>query len=113
MTAHILAALSAAMICTVILWIVRELMMSPVRCGKNTRQCIVLEVSHREPALENQLRSLLWLNENKILRCAIIIHGIDLDDETRDLAKKMEADYDCIHLFENGDMPQWIRNLNY
>ena len=113
MTATILAALSAAMICTVILWVIRELMMSPVRCGKNTVQYIVLDVNGAEPALEDNLRSLIWLNENKTLRCAIIVHGIGLDEETKLTAQMMDADYECIHFIEDGEMPQWIRNLNF
>lgn len=113
MTANILAALSAALICTVILWLIREMMMSPVKCGKNTRQYIVLQVCGHEAALENHLRSLVWLNETKTLRCDIIVHGAGLDDETRTVARIMAEDYDCIHFFEDGDMPQWIRNLNF
>lgn len=113
MTGSIFAALSLAMICSVIIWIIRDLMMSPVKCGKNTRQYIVLQVNGFEPALETNLRSLLWLNENKTLRCNIIVHGIGLDDDTRAVAEIMQAEYDCISFFEDGDMPEWIRNLNF
>jgi len=113
MLGSFLTALAAALVCTVILWIIREMMICPVKSGRNTKQCILLEIKGREPALENHLTGLLWLAENKILKCNIIIHGLELDEETRQIIKTFEAKNESISFNENGEIPQWIRNSSF
>lgn len=112
MTAQILAALVAALVCILLLWILRHLMLSPVKCGKNTLQMIFLSVSGREPALENNLRSLLWLNDNGVLRCRIVILGNQLDSDTQFIARCFQREHSCITFIENGEMPEWIKRTN-
>lgn len=104
--------LVAALSCMLLLWILREFMLTPVKAGRNTQQMIFLSVRGREPALENNLGGLLWLHRNRILRCRIIVAGYDLDEETRFVAEAMERDFDCITFIENGELPEWIRKMN-
>ncbi len=103
MTAHFLAALAAALVCVLLLWVLERMVHSPVKSGKNTVQTVLLSVSGREPALENNVNGLLWLNDTGVLRCRIVIAGTALDDETRFIAQALERDYSCITFIENGE----------
>lgn len=109
MMGHFLAALSAALVCAMLLWLLRRMMLTPVKTGKNTVQYIFLSVKGCEAALENNVGGLLWLNDNGILRCRIIISGSELDDETRAVARVLERDHSCITFVENGEIPECIR----
>lgn len=112
MTAKLLCALAAAAVGLLLVWITGSLMLSPVKCGKNSRQMVLLLVQGREPALEHNLRGLLWLNDNGVLRCRIIIMGSSMDEETRFVARALAREHSCITLLEDGEIPQWIRKLN-
>ena len=112
MTAKLLCALAAAAVCLLLVWIAGSLMLSPVKCGKNSRQMILLLVQGREPALEHNVRGLLWLNDNGILRCRIIIMGNAMDEETCFVARALAKEHSCITLLEDGEMPQWIWKTN-
>lgn len=112
MTAKLLCTLAAAAVCLLLVWIVGSLMLSPVKCGKNSRQMILLLVHGREPALEQNVRGLLWLNDNGILRCSILIMGSSMDEDTRFVARTLAKEHRCITLVEDGEIPQWIRTTN-
>ncbi len=112
MTEHLFAALAAALICVLLLWILKGTVMSPVKAGKNTVQTHVLCLYGKEPGLERNMRGLLWLNDNGLLRCRIVIIGTELDQETYFIARAFAEDYSCVTFIENGEMPDWIRKTN-
>lgn len=112
MTGNFLAALAAALVCMLLIWLLREMMLTPVKPGKNTRQYIFLTVNGSEPGLEHNVYGLLWLHDNRTLGGQIVIMGFDLDEETRLVAQALERDHSCITLIENGEMPEWIRKMN-
>ena len=112
MTAKLLCTLAAAAVCLLLVWIAGSLMLSPVKCGKNSRQMVLLLVQGREPALEHNVRGLLWLNDNGVLRCRIIILGNALDEETRFVARALAREHSCITLIEDGETPPWIWKTN-
>ena len=112
MTAKLLCALAAAAVGLLLVWITGSLMLSPVKCGKNSCQMVLLLVEGREPALEHNVRGLLWLNDNGVLRSRIIIMGTAMDEETRFVARALAREHSCITLLEDGEIPQWIRKLN-
>ena len=112
MEGNIFAALAAAFICTTLVWLLRHLMLRPVRSGKNTVQTLVLRVYGSEPQLEDNIRGLIWLNNNGLIHCRIVILGYELDAETRFIAKAFQNDYRGITLIEDGEIGQWIRNWN-
>lgn len=103
MTGTLLTALAAALICALLYLLLCRLVLTPVRPGKNTRQQVLLEVSGPEPALEQNAAGLLWLNDNGILRCRIVIRGSGLDEETRLTALALERDHSCITFIDMGD----------
>jgi len=87
--------------------------MTPVKPGKNSSMYIFIRVCGEEPRLEEHLKGLLWIRGNGVLKCPIIVCGEELDDETRYVAAAMAADNDCISFYENGEIPGWIRKLNF
>lgn len=96
MLGKLLAAAAAALACGALLLILRQVMLTPVRAGKNTRQELRLTVTGPEPALEDHAAGLLWLNDCGVLRCRILILGRGLDEETRQVARALERDHECI-----------------
>ncbi len=112
MTGHIFIALAAALICVLLIRLLQRIMLTPVKPGRSSRQYIYIAVKGREPALENHVNGLLWLNDNGVLRCRIIIAGMDLDEETRFVARSLQRDHRCITFIENGEAPEWIRTEN-
>lgn len=100
MLGKFLCAAAALLVCTALFWVLRQLLLTPVRAGKNTRQELCLYVTGPEPALENHVAGLLWLNDSGVLRCRITIRGKDLDEETRLVARALERDSRCIQFIE-------------
>ena len=96
-----LAAVAAALVCAALLWLLRQMMLTPVRSGKHTAQEMRLYVNGAEPALENHAAGLLFLNDCGVLRCRILIFGRDLDEGTRLVAQALERDHPCITFIEN------------
>lgn len=109
MFGNFLTATAAALVCAMLLWLLRQLMLTPVKAGKNTEQRIWLSVRGDEPALEQHVAGLLWLNDSGVLRCRIIIQGYGLSEATRLVAQALERDHNCVFFTENGDTPEWIR----
>lgn len=109
----ILAALSAALLCTIIIWVIREMLLCPVKAGKSTVQQLVIRIYGEEPALEQHLKGLVWLNEARIFRCEIVLCGTGLDGQTRSVARIFEQEYDFISFYEDEEVTEWIRNTSF
>lgn len=112
MTGSFFVALAAAMVCTALVLILRQLLFSPVRSGKNSELLIVLRIFGRETTIDYTLCSLVWLSQNDVMNARIIILGYDLDDETRYIAESYERKYKNITLIQDGEISQWIKNLS-
>lgn len=112
MEGSVISALAVAFICTTLVWILRHMMLRTVKTGKNTNQTLVLRVFNSEPRLEENIRGIIWLNDNGLIHCRVIILGYELDEETRFIAKAFEREYSGITLIEDGEIGQWIRNWN-
>jgi len=93
-------------------WALRGLMLMPIKIGRQTMPYLLLCIEGSEPALEQSLNGLLWLNDNGTLRCRIIIAAQNLDEETMFIARTMASEHSCITLLEDGELPQWIRKMN-
>lgn len=113
MTWKFIAAVAALLVLTLLVQILRDMVLTPVRAGKNTTQLLCLAVTGCEPALEQNVAGLLWLNDCGVLRCRIIILGNGLDAETRFVARTLERDHGCITFIENGEQPEWIRTTSF
>lgn len=91
------------------LWLIARIMQTTVKFGRSSRGYITVAVSGHEPRLEQTLGGLLWLNDNGILRCRIIIIGAELDEETRYVANAMANEHRCITFVEDGELPEWMK----
>lgn len=112
MTGKLFVAISAAFVFTALVLILRQMMFAPVKLGRNTEQYIILRVFGLEPKLERTLSSLVWLAENGIICGEIVILGFDLEEHTLLCAKEYAECYKGITFIQDGEISQWIRNLN-
>lgn len=109
MTVKYLVSMAACFACLGILWLIARIMQSPVKFGRSSTGYMLINISGAEPRLEQTLNGLLWLNDNGILRCRIIIIGTELDEETGFVARAMAEDHRCITFVENGELPEWMK----
>ena len=112
MTGSLFLTISAALVFTALIMMLRQLLLLPVRCGKNTESFYILKIFSSEPGLENNLRSLIWLRENSVLKAQIIILAIALDEQTKQVAEDYASNYKSITLIQDGEISQWIKNLS-
>ena len=82
MTVKFLVSMAACFACLGILWLIARIMQTPVKFGRSSTGYMLINISGAEPRLEQTLNGLLWLNDNGILRCRIIIIGTELDEES-------------------------------
>ncbi len=102
MTLYIAVGFAAAAVLWLIIWLVKGLLLTPVRLGKNTDAGLILRIHGPEPAAEYTLRSLIWLRENGTLRADILIKTENIDDETRSVLRRFAAQYRCINYTEGS-----------
>ena len=112
MESKFLIAAATVLAVGIMVWCVWQFMATPVRFGKNSYCAVILSVTGREPRLEETVRSLVWLHDNGVLRCHIIILAEHPDEETDYVARALARDNGCVTLIENGEMPEWIRKMN-
>jgi hypothetical protein len=77
--------ISAAII--LLLWLLRGVMLTPVKKGKNQKLTVTLRVTGPSPELESTVDGLLWLIRNGTLPAEIIIEDAGMDSETRQAAE--------------------------
>lgn len=109
MTARFLVGAAACFAALALLWLIAGMMQTPVKFGRSSTGLVLIDIMGTEPRLEKTLNELLWLNDNGILRCRIIVCGTALDEETRFVASAMASEYRCITFIENGELPAWMR----
>ena len=90
MLLNIVIALLAALGLTLLLWLLRGVMLTPVRLGKHQQLALVLTVSGESPELENTVDRLLWLMENGTLRGQLLLRDAGMDPETRQVAELLD-----------------------
>lgn len=73
-----------------LLWMVRGVLLTPVRLGKNQRLSLVLTVTGRSPELENTVDALAWLMANGTLKADIVVRDAGMDEETAATAAVLE-----------------------
>ena len=70
-------------------WLLRGVMLTPVKTGSNTSLKIILAVTGTEPMLEQTVDSVLWLMENGTISGEIILHDCGMDTETAAVAEAL------------------------
>lgn len=90
MLLKILFAVAAAAVLILVLWLLRGVMLTPVRTGKNQQLSVVLTVSGSSPELENTVDGLMWLRQNGTLHAQLVVRDAGMDRETREMAEILE-----------------------
>lgn len=90
MLLRILFAFAAAAALMILLWLVRGVMLTPVRAGTNERLSVVITVTGAAPELENTVDALLWLSQNGTLRAQVLVRDAGMEQNTRQAAELLE-----------------------
>lgn len=84
-------------------WILRGLVLSPVRAGENAKMIVQLNVSGECKDLEHTLKGLIWLRDNGTLKADIEINAEKPDNAARLVALAFSKDYQYISYNETGE----------
>ena len=90
MLLKLLFAFAAAAALMTLLWLLRGVMLTPVRAGANERLSVVITVTGAAPELENTVDALLWLSQNGTLRAQVLVRDAGMEEETRRAAELLE-----------------------
>lgn len=90
MLLKLLFAFAAAAALMLLLWLLRGVMLTPVRAGANERLSVVITVTGAAPELENTVDALLWLSQNGTLRAQVLVRDAGMEEETRRAAELLE-----------------------
>ena len=90
MLLKLLFAFAAAAALMTLLWLLRGVMLTPVRAGANERLSVVITVTGSAPELENTVDALLWLSQNGTLRAQVLVRDAGMEEETRRAAELLE-----------------------
>ena len=95
----------------VVAWSIKGRLLTPVSYGKNTELTLNIKVKADEPALENTLKSLVWLNECDTLRVPIVISFTVRNELTEKIAETYADKYYYISVADCGES-KWKNSLN-
>lgn len=84
-------------------WILRGLVLSPVKGGEHSKLCVNIEVNGEEPKLEHILKGLIWLRDNGTLKADVSVNATEPDANTRLVALAFSQDYQFISYKESGE----------
>ena len=83
---------------TSLIWAVQNALLLPVKCGKNTKLWMLIDVRGDGAALEQTVKGLSWLNYNGKTKMQLVILDSGLDEEGRKaaaLAARKESTIVC------------------
>ncbi len=83
-------ALAAALLW--LFWLLRGVMLTPVKLSKQESLRLVLAVRGSDPDLERTADALLWLMADGVLPGELVIRDLGMDDETRRRAVLLARD---------------------
>lgn len=85
-------ALAIAAALAVLIWLLRGVMLTPVRTGENQSITLVLRVTGNAKELEHTVDGLAWLIQNGTIPAELILLDDGMDEETRNAAELLAAD---------------------
>ena len=98
MIVDFIVGLTIASILLILLWSVKGVMLTPISSGKNTLLSIDLNVSGKEPMLEQTIKGIIWLRENGTLKAKVHINTQNADTAAKHIARCYADMYDFITL---------------
>ena len=94
------------------MWLLRGVMITPVKTGARTQAAVYLRISGAEPRLEETLEGLIWLRQNGTLRADIVIEDAGMDEETKEIAILSARSRSFIILTESEETDTWEQTPN-
>ncbi len=85
----LIATFAVAGAVVLFIWLLRGLLLMPVKKGVHTKLTVVLSVDGAEPCLEQTVRGLCWLRSNGALPGNVVISDAGMDEETLNVAKRL------------------------
>ena len=85
-------ALAIAVALAVLIWLLRGVMLTPVRKGQNQNITMVLRVKGNAKELEHTVDGLAWLIQNGTVPAHLVLVDDGMDEETRRAAEMIVAD---------------------
>ena len=92
MVERMVFALAIAAALAALIWLLRGVMLIPVRTGENQSVTLVLRVSGSAKGLEHTVDGLIWLIQNGTIPAELILLDGGMDEETRNAAEILAAD---------------------
>ncbi|MGI6013675.1 MAG: hypothetical protein ACOX7K_05265 [Oscillospiraceae bacterium] len=92
MIVQVVLALAIAVALAVLIWLLRGIMLTPVRTGQNQQITLVLRVTGNAKELEHTVDGLAWLIQNGTIPAHLILMDDGMDEETRKAAEIIVAD---------------------
>ena len=92
MIGRVALALAIAIALAVLIWLLRGVMLTPVRKGKNQYITLVLRVTGSTKELEHTVDGLAWLIQNGTVPANFILMDDGMDEETRKAAEIIVTD---------------------
>lgn len=89
------------------IWILRGMLLMPLKLGKNTRLMVLLQVKGVEPCLEQTVKGLDWLRSNGTLPGDIVIVDDGMDEETVDISQRLTNDLNGVRCWKKKDVSAW------
>ena len=80
------AAAAITVLLFLLCWLLRGVMLTPVKIGSNTNLKIFLDVTGTEPMLEQTVDSILWLMANGTVSGEIVLRDCGMDAKTAAVA---------------------------
>jgi len=92
------------------IWLLRGLLLMPLKKGKHTQMTILLHVTGKEPALEQTVKGLCWLRSNGSLPGNLLIIDDEADEETSEVATKLAQMQPGVSYQKREDVAVWTAN---
>ena len=96
----LLVGFIAAALVVLIIWMLKGLLLTPVKSGADTELYIYLRPNEDAPSLEQLLKGLLWLRENGTLVAEIRILSDHCMESAYNVAEHFSNEYSFIKLTE-------------
>lgn len=107
MIERLVFALAIAAALAVLIWLLRGVMLMPVRKGENQSITLILRVTGKARELEHTVDGLAWLIQNGTIPAELILLDDGMDEETRSAAELLAADLG-ISLHRPAETPELL-----
>lgn len=98
MLLKLLVGFIIAILVVFIVWMIKGLLLTPVKCGEDTKLYISIHPKAEAPSLEHVLKGLLWLRENGTFAAEIQIITEDCGEGAYHIAEHFSDEYSFIRL---------------